>query len=120
MGSFKSPGPNGMSVLFYKHYWHIIKADIFATVKSFFLGGFMLKQLNHTNIALIPKSTSAFMVKHFRPISLCNVIYKIISKILSNRLQPLLSKLISPMQAAFVLADLSMIILFWSMKSCIL
>ncbi|KAK9288102.1 hypothetical protein L1049_016549 [Liquidambar formosana] len=102
MGSLKAPGPDGMSVLFYKHYWSTIKFDVVNTVRSFFLGGFMLKQLNHTNIALIPKTDSAYVVHHFRPISLCNVIYKLIAKILSNRLQPFLSKLISPVQAAFV------------------
>ncbi|KAK9287687.1 hypothetical protein L1049_016125 [Liquidambar formosana] len=122
MGSLKAPGPDGMSVLFYKHYWSIIKYDIVASIRSFFLGGYMLKQINHTHVVLIPKSASASTVKNFRPISLCNVLYKIIAKILANRLQPLLHKLISPMQAAFVpgrlIADNSVIMheIFHSMK----
>lgn len=122
MGSYKAPGPDGMSVLFYKHYWHIVKWDVISTVRGFFVGGFLLKQLNHTNIALIPKVGSASSVKQFRPISLCNVIYKIIAKILANRLQPLLQKLISPMQAAFVsgrnISDNSVMVheIFHSMK----
>lgn len=71
-------------------------------VQSFFLSGFLLKSLNHTNIALIPKKDNPTLASHFRPISLCNVIYKVISKILFSRLKPLLHKLISPLQAGFV------------------
>lgn len=62
----------------------------------------MLTALNHTFIALIPKSRHPFKVEQFRPISLCNVIYKVISKILANRLKPFLCSLISPLQMAFV------------------
>jgi hypothetical protein len=62
----------------------------------------MLKDSNHTNIALIPKVDNPSQVNHFRPISLTNFNYKIISKILSNRFKPLLEKLISPLQSAFL------------------
>ncbi|GLT66683.1 hypothetical protein SLA2020_390370 [Shorea laevis] len=102
MGSYKAPGPDGMTALFFKHYWSIAKEDVVSSVRSFFLRGFMLKRLNHTNITLIPKKENPYMVNQFRPISLCNVVYKIISKILAARLKPLLHKLIYPLQAAFV------------------
>ena len=58
--------------------------------------------LNQTLIALIPKQLGSETVNQFRPISLCNTVYKIVSKIVIKRIRPLLPKLISPMQAAFL------------------
>ena len=58
--------------------------------------------LNQTLIVLIPKQLGLETVGHFRPISLCNTVYKIVSKILVQRLRPLLPSLVSPMQVAFL------------------
>jgi hypothetical protein len=69
----------------------------------FFTSNQLLREQNHTFIALIPKRLGLSAVHHFRPISLCNIIYKIISKLLATRLKPLLSKFISSFQTAFVL-----------------
>lgn len=66
------------------------------------MGGFLLKEINHTNMTLIPNRDDPSVVGHFRPISLCNVLYKTISRILANRLRPFLNNLISPMQSAFI------------------
>lgn len=71
-------------------------------ITTFFLHIHDLSHLNHANIAFIPKLNNPTTPNHFRPISLCNVAYKIISKILANRLKPLLLKIISPIQSAFV------------------
>ena len=71
-------------------------------VQSFFQSKFMLKALNHIVISLISKVDCPTDLKHYRPISLCNVVYKVISKILVNRLKPLLNTCISKNQAAFV------------------
>jgi hypothetical protein len=102
LGLNKAPGPDGMTGLFYKTYWNIVKYQVVASVQSFFRGGYMLKEFNHTNIALIPKIDNPSQMNHFRPISLTNFNYKIISKILSNRFKPLLQKIISPTQSAFL------------------
>ena len=72
------------------------------SVQSFFRGGFLLKEFNHTKITLIPKINNPYLVHHFRPISLTNFSYKIISKILSNRFKPILNKIIYPTQSAFL------------------
>jgi hypothetical protein len=102
MNSNKSPGPNGLPPLFFKHYWNIVKREVLEAVRNFFQSGRLLKQLNHTFIDLIPKVEGAASVNQFRPISLCNVIYKIISKILASRLKLMLPRFISPWQGAFV------------------
>ena len=98
----KSPGPDGMPGLFFKHYWHIVGDQVIAAVRNFFIHGQLLGELNQTFIVLIPKIINPSSISHFRPISLCNVVYKSIAKILVNRLRPLLHKLISPQQSAFV------------------
>ena len=66
----------------------------------------MLKEINHTFITLIPKIHSSSQTNHYRAISLCSTIYKTIYKILVNRLRPLLDKIISPFQSAFILGQL--------------
>jgi hypothetical protein len=102
MASQKAPGPDGLLVLFYKTYWHIVGINVVNAVRDFFLSGKMHKEVNNSLIVLIPKIQNPTSFNHFRPISLCNVVYKIIAKILVNRLRPLLPKLISPCQSAFV------------------
>ena len=62
----------------------------------------MLKELNKTFITLIPKKKGAHNLNHFKPISLCNVCYKAILKIMVNRMKPLLNRMIDPTQVAFV------------------
>lgn len=71
-------------------------------IKSFFEKGFLPKGVNTTILALIPKTTGAKTMKDYRPISLCNVLYKVISKIIANRLKKLLPHFISLNQSAFV------------------
>lgn len=71
-------------------------------VRSFFQSRRMLNELNHTNIVLFPKVENPRKMSQFRPISLCNVVYKIISKVLMNRLKKVLPKVISLNQSAFV------------------
>ena len=102
IGNDKAPGPDGYSSLFFKAAWNIVGNDVCDSIKDFFASGRLLKQVNHSVIALIPKSAHASYPSDFRPISCCNVIYKIISKILSARLAQALVTLIGPSQNAFL------------------
>lgn len=102
MDNNKAPGPDGYNVFFFKKVWNIIGDDIFATINEFFNSRKILKQINHVIITLIPKTKHAFQVNHFRPISCCNLLYKIISKILANRITPVLEIIISESQSAFL------------------
>ena len=98
----KAPGPDGMPPFFFQKYWTIIKNDVINAILSFFHSDKMLKAFNETLISLIPKVEHPVFVSQFRPISLCNVAYKIITKILVNRLKPILGQCISQNQSAFV------------------
>jgi hypothetical protein len=97
-----SPGPDGFNVGFYKSAWSWIGDDVTALVRNFYNTGILPSGLNDTHIALIPKKKISHQPSDFRPISLCNVIYKIIAKSLANRLKPHLPDYIHPSQQAFI------------------
>jgi hypothetical protein len=102
MDDNKAPGPDGYTSAFFKKAWSIVGTDFCSAVKDFFASGELLKQLNHSTIALVPKSTTANSAADYRPISCCNVTYKVISKILAGRLAHVLNDIISPSQNAFL------------------
>lgn len=102
IGDDKAPGPDGFTAKFFKSTWDITGAEVCAAVKEFFINGKLLRQVNHTIISLIPKVEQASFVEQYRPISCCNVIYKIISKVMTSRLSKCLAPLIDPAQSAFV------------------
>ena len=77
MAPLKELGPDGMPPLFYQHYWELVGKDITNSVLSFLNSATLPKHLNHTFITLIPKVKNPELVSQFRPISLCNVLYKI-------------------------------------------
>ena len=79
-----------------------MREQVIAGVKEFFRTGIMPEGVNDTAIVLIPKVDRPERVSEFRPISLCNVIYKVVAKCLVNRLRPILDEIISPEQSAFV------------------
>ncbi|GKA14232.1 RNA-directed DNA polymerase, eukaryota, partial [Tanacetum coccineum] len=101
-GSDKSPGPDGFSFGFYRKFWTCIENDVFAAVNYFFTFGDIPKGCNACFIALIPKVHDANLVKDFRPISLIGSIYKIIAKILANRLVGVLGDIVNEVQSAFI------------------
>lgn len=97
-----SPGPDGLNVAFYLSAWKWIGEDITKLVQDFYARGKLHPQLNKTCITLIPKKENANIPQDFRPISLCNVVYKIITKTLANRLKDLLPDYIHESQQAFI------------------
>lgn len=96
IGPLKALGPDGFLARFYQRNWGVIKADVIRAVKEFFSSGEMPEGINDTAIVLIPKTQQPLEMKDYRPISLCNVLYKVVSKCLVNRLRPILDDLISP------------------------
>ena len=102
MALFKAPGLDGMPPLFFQTYWIDVSMDITQVVLSSLNFSSILKSINHTFITLIPKVNNPEKVYDFRPIGLCNVIYKIISKVIVNRLKPMLNSIISETQSAFI------------------
>ncbi|GJS13278.1 RNA-directed DNA polymerase, eukaryota [Tanacetum coccineum] len=101
-GLDKSPGSDGFTFGFYRRYWSLLENDVMDAVCYFFQHGSFPIYGNSSFIALIPKSQNANMVKDFRPISLIGSLYKIISKILANRLVTVLGDIVSDVQSAFV------------------
>ena len=98
----KAPGPDGMSVVFYKKFWELVGMKVQEEVLGVLNGNPMPKSWNETTIVLIPKKNNLERITEFRPISLCNVLYKMISKVLANGLKEMLPEIISPTQSAFV------------------
>jgi hypothetical protein len=102
MAGDKAPGPDGFSLAFFQSCWDIIKQDVMRVFHDFHDSRNFVKSINVTFLALIPKKPGARECKDFRPISLITGMYKIIAKVLANRLSEVLSKLISASQNAFV------------------
>ncbi|GAU45877.1 hypothetical protein TSUD_401030, partial [Trifolium subterraneum] len=98
----KSPGPDGFNPAFYQHFWDMCGEDIFQEVKGWLDRGYFPSSMNETNICLIPKCERPNTMKDYRPISLCNVLYKMVSKVLANRLKQCLEKCVSEEQSAFI------------------
>ena len=104
MGSYASgaPGPDGLSFLFYQHFWEVIKHDFMALVTDFENGTLDVQRLNYSIVTLIPKEPDAKNMRKFRPICLSNCSVKIFSKAMTNRVAPVGDRLLSPCQSAFV------------------
>jgi len=102
MQNCKALGLDGFNVDFFKACWHNVKHDILNVVENSRCSKTILKALNAAFISLIPKQDSVQMADKYKPIALCNVVYKIISKVVANRLRPLLSHLVSEEHACYV------------------
>ena len=103
MAPLKSPGPDGMPPLFYQSYLSLLGEDIVQGVLEYLNSGSLPPSLCHSFINLIPKVESPKYISEYRPISLSNVLYRILAKVLANRLKKIMSQLISKHQSAFML-----------------
>lgn len=87
MGPYKAPGPDGIGASFFQHHLSVVESDVTTAVLSFLNGSASIAEINSTYLALIPKKRQAFSVNDYMPISLCNVLYKIVAKVLTKVLQ---------------------------------
>ncbi|WJX67493.1 hypothetical protein P8452_51955 [Trifolium repens] len=102
MGSLKAPGPDGLHPLFFQSQWDIVGPKVCEVVREAFSNPEKIHSINETLLVLIPKVEGPSSLKQFRLISLCNVIYKTITKIIANRLQDIMPLLVGPQQCSFI------------------
>jgi hypothetical protein len=102
MRSNAAPGPDGLNAAFYKSAWGWTKDDIYKVVKDFYTHAYMPSEINQTFISLIPKKNNPTVPQDYMPISLCNVIYKIITKSLANRIKNHLPNYVNQAQSTFI------------------
>lgn len=101
IGDLKAPGPDGMPSMFYKNLWDMVGNKMTVEVLKVLRGEKLPEGWNETVISLIPKTDRPERVTDLRPISLCNVTYKVVSKVLAGRLRSILDEIISPSQSAY-------------------
>lgn len=98
----KAPGNDGFSSCFFKSAWHVVGDDFVKAVQNFFKSGKMLKEVNATCITLVPKTESPASLGDYRPIACCNVVYKCITKVITNRMKVFMDRAVSQSQSAFI------------------
>ncbi|CAN0911776.1 Transposon TX1 uncharacterized 149 kDa protein [Linum grandiflorum] len=102
MDADKAPGPDGLNPGFYQHFWQLMGDDIFTAATGWLEAETFPSEIQATNIILLPKVEVPKGMKDLRPISLCSVLYRLIAKVLANRLGRVLPNLISEEQSAFM------------------
>ena len=103
MKAYKAPSPNRLHVNFFQRFWLVVGDSVNEEVMKVFRERKVPKYLNHTLIVLIPRIQGLETIGNYKPISLCNSVYKIITKIIVARIRPHLERLITPFQTAFIL-----------------
>lgn len=102
MAPLKAPGPDGMPPLFYQSYWPLLGNDVTQSVLHFLNSGSLPAALGYSFVTLIPKVKNPESMSQFRPISLSNFLYRVFSKVLTNRLKKIMPQLILEHQSAFL------------------
>ena len=102
MNPSSAPGPDGLPVIFFQTFWNVIKPEIMAIFEEFFVGSIDLGRLNFGTISLIPKVPGATDIRQFRPITVINVIFRILAKGYANRVTLLADTITHPNQSAFI------------------
>ncbi|PKU59129.1 Putative ribonuclease H protein [Dendrobium catenatum] len=105
--SNSSPGPDGFNYHFYKATWHIIGPQLCNAIRFFFLKGYLPNGIKATALAIIPKHRNASTISEYRPISLCNTLYKIMAKIIASRLISIMPSIVKNTQAGFIKSRIS-------------
>ncbi|GKV32111.1 hypothetical protein SLEP1_g40740 [Rubroshorea leprosula] len=98
----KARGPDGFNFKFFKEMWEVIKQDIIGFADEFYTNGKLVKGSNASFVVLIPKTSNPQKIEDFRPISLIGSMYKIIAKLLANRIRLVMGSVIGVQQTAFV------------------
>lgn len=102
MGSMKAPGPDGYQPIFFEHTWEVTGHALHQFTQRILEGEEVPLDAAEVLLVLIPKENRPSSIRGFRPISLCNVCVKVISRMLVNRLKEILCEVISPTQASFI------------------
>jgi len=102
MNADGAPGPDGFGGHFFQHFWDIVGVDVVRSVQEFFYTGVLIPNLNANILVLIPQVPGAASMGDFRPIALANFQFKVITKILADRLALIYMRIISPQQRDFV------------------
>ncbi|RVW60699.1 Transposon TX1 uncharacterized 149 kDa protein [Vitis vinifera] len=102
MNGDKAPGPDGFTLAFWQNSWETVKEDLLGLFKEFHDQNSFIKSLNHTFLVLIPKKGGGGGFRHYRLISLLGGLYKLLAKVLANRIKKVIGKVISPDQNAFI------------------
>lgn len=106
MSAIKVPRPDGYPTGFYQKYWDTIGSGVTKYVLEVIKEEKDIRNINHTYLFLIPKQARPENPNQFRPISPCNVLYKIVAKVIVNHLKKVMDNIISPNQAAFISGQL--------------
>jgi len=114
--SFKCPRPDGITLGFVKDFWDILQVDVMRFLMEFHRNGRLAKGINSTFITLIPKVDNPHRLNDFRPISLVGSIYKILAKVLANRLRSVIGLVVSDAQSASLKVVKFWTVFWWLMR----
>lgn len=102
MKPYKAPGPDGYQPISYQSQWKVVGQSFCRYIREVFTGNMEMSQINHSYLVLILKTQMPEYLHQFRPIGLCNVIFKVVTQVIVGRLKNLMPKLISEVQSSFV------------------